>query len=151
MHAHVLSNGHTRLDDRAPSPPERIAAVALVGVMAVGSLVLWIGIPAASLWAWSQLNHGYTTVYAAALIGSPLAMGACAWMLHRVNWVYLRLTRTPEQRRAHTAWLRSMSGSGRRQSRGVLEMCMSVSVVLAIITFTVWFFFFAGLSVAPYN
>jgi hypothetical protein len=151
MHAHVLSNGPARPNDWAPSPPERVASVALIGVMAVGSLVLWIGIPAASLWAWSQLNHGYTTVYAAALIGSPLAMGACAWMLHRVNCVYLRLTRTPEHPRAHTAWLRSTSGSGRRQSKGVLEMCMSVSVVLAISTFTVWFFFFAGLSVAPYN
>jgi hypothetical protein len=126
-------------------------ALLLVAVMAAGSLVLWIGIPAAVLWLWAKLTQHYTTIYAAALIGSPLAMGACAWALHRVNWLYLRLTRTPEQRRAHTAWLRSMSGSGRRQQRGVLDVCMSVSVVLAIITFTVWFFFFAGLSVAPYN
>jgi hypothetical protein len=151
MHAHVLTHISGNADDQAPAAPQRILALFLVAVMAAGSLLLWIGIPAATLWLWSQLTHHYTTVYAAALIGSPLAMGACAWMLHRVNWVYLRLTRTPEPRRAHTAWLRSMSGSGRRQPRGVLEVCMSVSVVLAIITFTVWFFFFAGLSVAPYN
>jgi hypothetical protein len=151
MQAHVLTHIAGGHDDEAPTAPERVLALFLVAVMATGSLLLWIGIPAAVLWLWSQLTRHYTTVYAAALIGSPLAMGACAWMLHRVNWVYLRLSRTPEQRRAHTAWLRSMSGSGRRQPRGVLEVCMSVSVVLAIITFTVWFFFFAGLSVAPYN
>jgi hypothetical protein len=45
-----------------------------------------------------------------------------------------------------------MSGSrGPGRSRGALEICMSVSVVLAVITFSVWFFFFAGSSLAPYN
>jgi hypothetical protein len=151
MHAHVLTHTADRPDHEAPTAPERALALFLVGTMAAGSLLLWIGIPAGCLWLWSQLSQHYTTVYAAALIGAPLAMAACAWVLHRVNWAYLRLTRTPEQRRAHTAWLRSMSGSGRRQPRGVLEVCMSVSVVLAVITFTLWFFFFAGLSVAPYN
>ena len=151
MHAHVLTDIASGPGDRTQTTRERVLALSLVAVMAAGSLLLWIGIPAASLWFYSQLTHHYTTVYAAGLIVSPLVMAACAWLLHRVNWVYLRLSRTPEQRRAHTAWLRSMSGSGRRQPRGVLEVCMSVSVVLAIITFTVWFFFFAGLSVAPYN
>ena len=151
MHAQVLTHIARGPGDEAQTAPERMLALLLVAMMAAGSLLLWIGIPAASLWLWSQLNDHYTTVYAAALIGSPLAMAACAWALHRVNWAYLRLTRTPEQRRAHTAWLRSMSGSGRRQPRGVLEVCMSASVVLAVITFTLWFFFFAGLSVAPYN
>ncbi|MDX6668981.1 MAG: hypothetical protein QOK04_2361 [Solirubrobacteraceae bacterium] len=151
MHAQVLTHMTSGTDDRAQPATERVLALLLVVVMAAGSLLLWIGIPAASLWFYSQLTQRYTTVYALGLIFSPLAMAACAWILHRVNWVYLRLMRTPEQRRAHTAWLRSMSSSGRRQPRGVLEVCMSVSVVLAIITFTVWFFFFAGLSVAPYN
>ena len=150
MHAHALTHGAASPEE-ATTPPERALALLLVVVMAAGSLLLWIGIPAACIWLWSQLANHYTTVYAAALIGAPAVMALCAWLLHRVNAVYLRIHRTPAQRRAHTAWLRSMSGSGRRQQRGVLETCMSVSVVLAVITFTVWFFFFAGLSVAPYN
>jgi hypothetical protein len=141
MHAHVLSHVP---DDRAPSPPERVAAAVLVAVMAVGSLLIWIGIPAASLWLWSQLSHHYTTVYAAALIGSPLTMAGCAWLLHRVNRVYLRVSRTPDVRPGHTAWLKSASGSRRREPRGVLEVCMTVSVVLALVTFAVWLVFFTG-------
>lgn len=141
MHAHVLSHVP---DDRAPSPPERAAAMVLVAVMAAGSLIIWIGIPAASLWLWSQLSHRYTTVYAAALIGSPLTMAGCAWLLHRVNCVYLRVSHTPALRRGHTGWLKSASGSRRRQPRGVLDVCMTVSVVFALITFAVWLLFFTG-------
>jgi hypothetical protein len=44
-----------------------------------------------------------------------------------------------------------MSGSGRRQPRGVLEICMTVSVVLALVAFGVWFFFLTagGSQTAP--
>ncbi len=151
MHAHALSHVATHPEHRDRGPSERVTALALVLVMAVGSLVLWIGIPAAWLWLWSQLTTHYLSVYAAALIGCPLTMAAWAWGLHRVNCAYLRITRATESPRPHTAWLRSMSGSGRRQPRGVLEICMTVSVVLALVTFAVWFFFFTagGSQTAP--
>jgi hypothetical protein len=151
MHAHALSHVATHPDRRDLAPWERVAALALVVVMAAGSLVLWIGIPAAWLWLWSQLTAHNLSVYAAALIGCPVTMAAWAWGLHRVNRVYLRIAHTPESPRPHTAWLRSMSGSGRRQPRGVLEICMTVSVVLALVTFAVWFFFFTagGSQTAP--
>ena len=151
MHAHALSHVATHPEHRNQAPSERAAALALVLVMAVGSLVLWIGIPTAWLWLWSQLTPHYLSVYAAALIGCPVTMAAWAWGLHRVNCVYLRITRAPESPRPHTAWLRSMSGSGRRQPRGVLEICMTVSVVLALVTFAVWFFFLTagGSQTAP--
>jgi len=44
-----------------------------------------------------------------------------------------------------------MSSSGRRQPRGVLEICMTVSVVIALIAFAVWFFFLTagGSQTAP--
>jgi hypothetical protein len=151
MHAHALSHVAAHPDRRDQTPWERVTALGLVVVMAAGSLVLWIGIPAAWLWLWSQLTPHYLSVYAAALIGCPLTMAAWAWGLHRVNCVYLRIAHTPESPRPHTAWLRSMSGSGRRQPRGVLEICMTVSVVLALVTFAVWFFFFTagGSQTAP--
>jgi type VI protein secretion system component VasF len=141
MHAHALSHDATHPDRRDLAPRERVTALVLVVVMAAGSLVLWIGIPAAWLWVWSQLTaHNL-----------PVTMAAWAWGLHRVNRVYLRIAHTPESPRPHTAWLRSMSGSSRRQPRGVLEICMTVSVVLALVTFVVWFFFFTagGSQTAP--
>ena|SRR5882757_1324012 len=144
MHAHALTHVPAHPEDRHPAPLERVTALALVVVMASGSLVLWIGIPAAWLWVWSQITPHYLAVYAAALIGCPLTMAAWGWGLHRVNRVYLDITHTPESPRPHTAWLRSMSSSGRRQPRGVLEICMTVSVVIALIAFAVWFFFFTG-------
>jgi hypothetical protein len=149
MHAHALTHGSA---EAPPAAAVRLLAPALIVVMAVGSLTLWIGVPAAILWLWSKLAERYQTVYAAALIGCPLAMPALAWILHRVNGVYLRVTRAPAMPRTHSAWLKSLGGNrGPGQSRGVLEICMSVSVALAVITFTVWFFFFAGSSLAPYN
>ncbi|MDX6673328.1 MAG: hypothetical protein QOH11_746 [Solirubrobacteraceae bacterium] len=151
MHAHALSHVAPQPDQRDRAPWERAAALALVVVMATGSLALWVGIPAAWLWLWSQLTPHYLAVYAAALIGCPLSMAAWAWGLHRVNRVYLGITHTPASPRSHTAWLRSMSGSGRRQPRGVLEICMTVSVVLALVAFGVWFFFLTagGSQTAP--
>jgi len=144
MHAQALHHVASQPDQRHQASWERLTAPALVVVMAAGSLVLWIGIPAAWLWVWSQITPHYLSVYAAALIGCPVTMAAWAWGLHRVNRVYLAVSHTPESPRPHTAWLRSMSSSGRRQPRGVLEICMTVSVVIALIAFAVWFFFLTG-------
>jgi hypothetical protein len=118
--------------------------MALVAAMALGSLVLWIGIPAGWLWLWSRITSHPLSVYAAAIIGCPLTMAAWAWLLYRVNAIYLRVRHTPESPRPHAAWLRSVSGSGRPEARGALEICMTVSVVLALAAFAVWFFLVAG-------
>lgn len=129
---HVLARGGHRL-----------AELGLATAIFAGSLVLWIGIPAGWLWLVTRLTAEYPNAWAAATFGAPLTMIAWGYLLARLNGVYLRMSgAAPAQQR--TAWLKSLSGDrARRPPRGVLDVSMTVSVVLAVLTLLVWFFFFA--------
>lgn len=125
----------------------RLLAYGLVAIMAVGSIVLWIGIPLAWLWGVSQVSDTYSTVHLMALFGCPITMVLWGLALGRVNLIYLRITDAPTRSRHQTAWLVPMSGEAKGdQPRPVLETLMAISVALAVVTFLVWFFFFAGSS-----
>lgn len=124
--------------------------VALAAVLALGSLLMWTGIPAAWLWLCSQASDQYLTVYAAALIGCPLTMAAWGWCLQQINRVYLRISGRPETPRARPDWMRAL-GARRERSGGLLETWMTISAVLAILVALVWFVFFGvpGNGAAP--
>jgi hypothetical protein len=115
----------------------------LVAAIFLGSLVMWIGLPLGWLWLVTRLVEGYPEAYAGALFGCPVTMTLLGLLLSRLNSYYLRLSGGhPEQHR--TAWLKSLSGERRgRRPRTVLETSMTISVVLAMIAITVWFFFYA--------
>ena len=121
----------------------RAAELGLMAALALGSLLLWIGIPGAWLWLWSQASSQYLVVLGAALVGCPLTMAAWGWCLHRINRVYLRVSETPEAPRTRPGWTRAM-GVGRERARSVLETWMTISVVLAIVAFVAWCLFFGA-------
>src|SRR5207247_11053017 len=110
---------------RGAESRRRAAELALMAVLALGSLLLWVGIPAVWLWVWSQASDRYLTIYAAALIGCPLAMAALAWCLHRINRVYLRISEAPDAPRARPGWTRAV-GARRARSRGVPQTWSAV-------------------------
>jgi hypothetical protein len=127
----------------------RIAEVILIAVMGVGSLFLWIGIPAGWLFIASRLSNEYPKVYLLALIFCPLTMIAFGWFLVRVNARYMSLFPEPEQRRprGREAWLGAVGAdASTRRPWPALETFMSLSVAIAVIALGVWFFFFAGSS-----
>ena len=109
----------------------------------LGSLVMWIGLPVGWLWLVTRVVKGNPEAFAAALFGCPVTMTLLGLLLARLNASYLRLSGGhPEQHR--TAWLKSLSGErGARRPRTVLETSMTISVVLALVAITIWFFFFA--------
>jgi hypothetical protein len=127
------------------SPP----ALLLVLLMAVGSVVMWLGVPVGLIYLASRISSSSQPSvgpYLLVLIGLPVGMalvGKCLGVLDRLHG---RLTgRAPERHRA--TWLRSMRAERVSTRRaGVLEPVMVVSVVLALIAFAVWFFGFAGSS-----
>jgi hypothetical protein len=124
--------------------PRRLAAAALGTALVVGSLMLWIGIPVAWLWLCSQLSTEYPIIWALAVFGCPFTMILWTLGLARLNAAYLRATDVhPEQQ--HAAWLHSMSGgrAPRRPQRTLLDVSMTASVILAMLTILIWFFFFA--------
>ena len=125
--------------------PHRLPAILLGAALVLGSLVMWIGIPVGWLWFVSHLSSEYPNVWALAVFGCPLTMAAWTLVLARLNGAYLRATGThPEQQ--HAAWLHSMSGerAPHRPARTLLDVSMTVSVILALLSLAIWFFFFAS-------
>jgi len=131
---------------RSPySPP----ALLLVLLMAVGSIVMWIGVPLGLVYAASQLadsSRPSVGPYLLILIGLPVGMAIVGKLLGWLDRLHGKLTGRREERR-RASWLRSMRAERTSTVRGgVLDKVMIVSVVLAVIAFGVWFFAFAGSS-----
>lgn len=126
------------------------AALFLILVMAVGSVVLWLGIPVAWIYGVSQMvdtTQPQLGPYLLIIVGVPATMALFGRFLYKMNQVYERVTGQSSQVRVQLAWLRSMRGereTGRRTS--VLEFVMICSVGLCLLVFGIWFFFFAGSS-----
>jgi hypothetical protein len=128
----------------------RLAAAALIALMAAGSILLWIGIPVGVIYLASRLVSSSTPsmgVYLALAIAIPALMLACVRALGRLDRAYGELTGTADARPARAAWLRSLRGErGSTRRRSVLDVVMVWSVGVALLAFAVWFFGFAGSS-----
>jgi hypothetical protein len=126
------------------------AKVALIALMAVGSIFLWIGIPIGWLWIGSQFqsDSGQASfgLYLGVLLGIIVSMVVTGRLLHSLNGVYGRLTGS-EVVRVVLPWHRSLRGENEgRQARQILDVVMVISVLTAGFVFLVWFLFFAGSS-----
>ncbi len=127
-----------------PPPPQGVsrgAAGFLVVLMAVGSLTLWIGVPAGCLWIVAQFAE---TSGEALVIGLPItvvAMIGFGALLVWLNGLYLRVSgslaywQTEEEQFG--------PGIAPRYLRGPLEVLLVASLVVALVALFVWFFVFA--------
>jgi hypothetical protein len=126
-------------------------ALFLILVMAVGSVILWIGIPVGWIWVASQtVKTSQPTLgpYLLVLFAVPITMWIWGKLLFRMNGLYSRLTGQTYEVRAQLPWHKSMRderGSGRPTT--VLDIVMVVSVSIALTAFGIWFFRFAGSSI----
>jgi hypothetical protein len=128
----------------------RPAALLLVLLMAVGSVVLWLGVPFFWIWFASHIvktSQPTLGPYLLIIVALPISMWIIGKLLFRMNNLYSRLTGQSYEVKVQLPWHRSMRGERvvRRQST-VLEVVMIGSVSLALIAFAIWFFFFAGSS-----
>jgi hypothetical protein len=129
---------------------EKPAAIALVALMAVGSVVLWLGIPLG--WIWIASHAVKTTQptlgpYLLIGIGIPVSMIVVGKLLYRLNHTYETLTGQVSEVRVQMPWHRSMRAERAPARRTtVLDFVMVCSVSTALVLFGVWFFFFAGSS-----
>ena len=122
----------------------RPAALGLLAVMSVLSLVLWIGVPLAWMRVASLLPLDYGVFYVLLLVVVPLTMVGVGWVLYRVNRLYVRVS-GEEERFEHTAWLASHTADRTsRRPRRAVDVIMACSVGLALVAFVFWFFFLAG-------
>jgi hypothetical protein len=131
---------------RSPwSPP----AVALVLLMAIGSVLMWLGVPLGLVYLASQLADSPEPSlgpYLVVLIGLPVGMALIGKGLGVLDRAHTRLTGA-EVDQYRPGWTRSMRGERDASRRGgVLDKVMIVSVAVAVVVFAVWFFGFAGSS-----
>ena len=125
------------------------AAIALVALMALGSVVMWLGVPLGLVYLASKLADTPNPTmgpYLLVIIGLPVGMAVVGKGLGALNRAHVRLTgaETDEYR---PGWTRSMRGERRVHRRnGVLDRVMIVSVAVAGLAFAIWFFGFAGSS-----
>ena len=126
------------------------AALFLILLMVVGSLILWIGIPVGWLYIASlMVDTSQPTLgpYILIIFGIPITMVIFGKLLFTLDRAFEKVTGRESETEFRAPWLKSMRAersAGRRLT--VLEGVMIVSVSLALFCFGVWFFLFAGSS-----
>jgi hypothetical protein len=131
---------------RSPWSP---AALLLVLLMAVGSVLMWVGVPLGLLFLASKLadsSNPSLGPYLVVLIGLPVGMAVIGKGLGALDRLHARITGI-EIGEHQPGWTRSLRAERAPVRRGgVLDRVMLVSVALAAAAFAVWFFGFAGSS-----
>lgn len=133
------------------APLRPFAKAALIFLMAIGSILLWIGSPIFWLWLASQMQKDSQQAgfgpYMVVLFGIAVTAVALAKGLQKLNRVYASVEGEDEPVRVIMPWHRSMRGENEgRAPRTVLDVVMVVSVAIGAGAFGIWFFFFAGSS-----
>lgn len=121
----------------------------LVALMALGSVVMWFGVPLGLIYLASKLAdtpNPSMGPYLLVLIGLPVGMAVVGKALGALNRAHIRLTGA-EVDEYRPGWTRSMRAERKVERRGgVLDRVMIISVGLAVVVAAVWFFGFAGSS-----
>jgi hypothetical protein len=111
----------------------------LLGLMAVGSLVLWIGVPLGCLWLSSKAVGTSGEEYVLALPLTILGMVGLGLVLSWLNRLYLQVTGVIARYEAELEEF----GVAPSFIRGPLEPMLVGSLVIALVALVVWFFLLA--------
>ena len=111
--------------------------------MALGSLVLWIGIPV----GWLFLTRGLEdagTRFLITIVGCVLTMAGAGWLLYRLEAVYARTVGIPDRESGPPSWMRRNREAGAaRAPMSLLELLLVASAVVAAMALVVWWALFA--------
>jgi hypothetical protein len=139
---------HTRAEPQALRAGRGLAAGIVVIAMLVAALSLWTVIPLAWVYIGSKLSDTQFPSggpYMVVLVGIVVSILLIAWLLGRLNRVYVRITGTNAVAPIRPAWLKSMRDTPTRPSGPtVLEAVIVGSVLLAGLAMGAWFFLLAG-------
>jgi hypothetical protein len=133
------------------SPLQPLAKAGLIALMALGSIVLWIGSPIGWLWIASQMQTDSKGAglgpYMVVLIGIAITAVVLAKALQRLNRLYGIVAGDDEPVRVVLPWHRGLRGENEGKApRTVLDVVMVISVSIGVVAFGIWFFFYAGSS-----
>lgn len=115
------------------------SALMVVVIMLCGSLVLWIGVPLAWLYIGAQVQGATNSVGAALGVAAIGAFTTIGLLIAALGWL----------NRKHVE-MREARGIKVQRGTSALEAVMTVSALIAIAVFGVWFFFLGGSSPIPF-
>ncbi len=133
---------------RGTSPVRGLAASLVFIVMLFAALALWTAIPLGWIWIGSKVATSQFPAegpYAVVAVGIIVTILVDAWLIGRLNTLYVRITGTNRLAPMRPSWLKSMRDTGSSaNSTTVVEAVMMGSVLLAGVVFVAWFFLLAG-------
>jgi hypothetical protein len=138
----------TATEQRPISPVRGMTASAIFILMLLTALALWTAIPLGWIWIGSKVADTQFPAegpYAVVAVGIILTILFDAWLIGRLNALYVRVTGTNRLAPMRPTWLKSMRDTGDVPgTTTVVEAVMMGSVLLAGVVFIGWFFFLAG-------
>lgn len=142
MRSETITHSH------GTSPVRGLAASAVFVVMLLTALALWTLIPLGWIWIGSKVATTQFPAegpYAVVAIGIIVTILLDAWLIGRLNALYMRITGTNRLAPMRPNWLKSMRDTGGASgTTTVIEAVMMGSVLLAGLVFVGWFFLLAG-------
>lgn len=125
-----------------------IAAGLVFVAMLVAAFSLWTAIPLSWVYIGSKLSETQFPSggpYAVVAVGIFASIMIVAWLIGRLNNLYIRITGTNRLAPIRPTWLKSMRDTAPvTNSVTVVEAVLMASVMLAALALTLWFFFLAG-------
>jgi hypothetical protein len=142
------------LETAVRSIGRNLAATAVFLAMLLAAFSLWTLIPLGWVYIASKLAHSqFPSIgpYMVVIVGIILTVLADAWLIGRLNDLYVRVTGTNRLVASRPGWMKSMRDAAPvRNSVTVVEAVMMSSVMLAAVALIAWFFLLAG-SPIPTN
>ena len=130
------------------NPARALAAGLVFLAMLLAAFALWTAIPLSWLYIGSKLSETQFPSggpYAVVAVGIVVSILLIAWLIGRLNNLYVRITGTNRLTPIRPAWLKSMRDTGSTQNNvTVVEAVLMSSVMLAALAMTIWFFLLAG-------
>lgn len=125
-----------------------IAAGLVFIAMLLAAFSLWTAIPLSWVYIGSKLSETQFPSggpYAVVAVGIFASIMVVAWLIGRLNNLYIRITGTNRLGPMRPTWLKSMRDTAPvTNSVTVVEAVLMASVMLAGLALTLWFFFLAG-------
>jgi hypothetical protein len=135
-------------EKRTRQPVRGVAAGFVFVAMLLAAFSLWTAIPLSWVWIGSKLSETQFPSggpYAVVAVGIFASIMVVAWLIGRLNDLYIRITGTNRLGPIRPSWLKSMRDTAPAPSSvTVVEAVLMASVMLAGLALTLWFFLLAG-------
>ena len=141
-------NMATATQSHGQSFGKSVAASLIFVAMLCAALSLWTALPLTWLYIGSKVSRTQFPAeapYAVVIVGLIASIVIVAWLISRLNRLYMEITGTNRLTPMRPSWMRSMRDTtAPAASTTVVEAVLMGSVLLAGLALSVWFFLLAG-------